>query len=64
MKKFEVNVHNRFLDQVVQSLHRRIATHKKLYDDLSYFDPNHFSETVSSWNSYFNCEYDMQRFAK
>ena len=34
MKKFEVNVHNRILDQVVQSLHRRFSTHKKLYADL------------------------------
>ena len=46
MKKFEVDVHNRILDQVVQSLHRRFATHKKLYADLSYFDPKRFSETV------------------
>ena len=46
MKKFEVDVHNRNLDQVVQSLHRRFATHKKLYADLSYFDPKRFSETV------------------
>ena len=36
MKKFEVDVHDRILDQVVQSLHRRFATHKKLYADLSY----------------------------
>ena len=28
MKKFEVDVHNRVLNQVVQSLHRRFATHK------------------------------------
>ena len=33
-------------DQVVQSLHRRSATHKKLYADLSYFHPKRFSETV------------------
>ena len=46
MKNFEVNVHNRILDQVVQSLHRRFATHKKLYANLSYFDPKRFSETV------------------
>ena len=46
MKKFEVDVHNRILDQVVQSLHRRFATHKKLYANLSYFDPKRFSETV------------------
>ena len=39
MKTFEVNVHKRILDQVVQSLHRRFATHKKLYADYSYFDP-------------------------
>ena len=45
-EKFEVDVHNRILDQVVQSLHRRFATHKKLYADLSYFDPKRFSETV------------------
>ena len=45
LKKFEVNEHNRILDQVVQSLHR-FATHKKLYADLSYFDPKRFSETV------------------
>ena len=45
-KKFEVDVNNRILDQVVQSLHRRFATHKKLYADLSYFDPKHFSERV------------------
>ena len=31
---------------MVQSLHRRFATHKKLYADLSYFDPKRFSETV------------------
>ena len=31
MKKLEVDVHNRILDQVVQSLHRRFATHKTLY---------------------------------
>ena len=30
IKKFEVDVHNRILDQVVQSLHRRFSTHKKL----------------------------------
>ena len=35
MKKFEVGVHYRILDQVVQSLHRRSATHKKLYADLT-----------------------------
>ena len=46
MKKFEVDVHNRILDQVVQSLHRKFATHKKLYADLSYFDPKRFSETI------------------
>ena len=45
IKKFEVDVHNRILDQVVQSLHR-FATHKKLYADLSYFDPKRFSGTV------------------
>ena len=46
MKKFEVNVHNRILDQVVQSLHRRFPTHKKLHAGLSYFNPKRFSETV------------------
>ena len=46
MKKFEVDVHNIILDQVVQSLYRRFSTHKKLYADLSYFDPKRFSETV------------------
>ena len=46
MKKFEVDVHNRILDQVVQSLHRRFATQKKLYADLSYFEPKRFSETI------------------
>ena len=45
IKKFEVDVHNRILDQVVQSLDRRFATHKKLYADLNYFDPKRFSET-------------------
>ena len=49
MKKFEVDVHNRILDQVVQSFHRRFATHKKLYADFSYFDPRRFSETVLHW---------------
>ena len=28
MKKFEVDVHNRILDQLAQSFHRRFATHK------------------------------------
>ena len=37
---------NRVLDQVVQSLHRRFATHKKLCADLSHFDAKCFSETV------------------
>ena len=46
MKTFKADVHNRILDQVVQSLHRRFATHKKLYADLSYFDPKRFSKTV------------------
>ena len=46
MKKFEVDIHNRILDQVVQSLRRRFATHKKLYAELSYFDPKRFSETL------------------
>ena len=46
MKKCEVDVHNRILDQVVQSLHKKFATHKKLYADLSYFDPKRFSKTV------------------
>ena len=46
MKKFEVDVHNRILDQMVQSLHRRFATHKKLYADLSYFDPKRFSKAA------------------
>ena len=45
MKMFEVDVHNRILDKVIQSL-RRFATRKKLYVDLSYFDPKRFSETV------------------
>ena len=46
MKKFVVNKHNRILDEVVQSLHRRFALHRTLYADLSYFDPNRFSKTV------------------
>ena len=46
MKKFVINVHNRTLDQVFQSLHRRFVTRKKLYADLSYFDPKRFSGTV------------------
>ena len=46
IKKFDVAIHNRTLDQVVQSLHKRFATHKKLCADLSYFDPKRFSETV------------------
>ena len=50
MKKFEVDVHNRIVDQVVQSLHRRFATHKKLYADLSQFDPKRFSETILHGN--------------
>ena len=45
MKKFEIDVLNRILDQVVQSFHR-FVTHKKSYADLSYFDPKRFSETV------------------
>ena len=36
VKKFEVDVYNRIQDQVVQSLHRRFATHKKLYTDLRF----------------------------
>ena len=31
---------------MVQNLHRRFATHKKVYPDLSYFDPKRFYETV------------------
>ena len=46
MKKFEVDEHNRVLHQVVQSLLRRFATHKKLCADLNYFDPKRFFETV------------------
>ena len=46
MKKFEVDVRNRILDQVIQSFHRRFSTHKKLYADFSYFDPKRFSETI------------------
>ena len=46
MKKFEVEVHNRIQDQVVLSLHRRFAAHKKLYAKLCYFDPKRSSETV------------------
>ena len=42
MKKFEIDVHYRILDQVVQSWHKRFATHKNLYTDLSYFDPKLF----------------------
>ena len=65
MKKFEIDVHNRTLDQVIQSLHRRFATHKKLYADLSYLDPKRISQTVllgipiSAVNIY-----DMQPLAK
>ena len=46
MKKLNVDVHNQILDQVIQNLHRRLSTHKKLYANLSYFDPKRFSETV------------------
>ena len=46
IKKLEVDVHIKILDQMVQTLHRRFATHKKLYADFSYFDPKRFSETV------------------
>ena len=46
LKKFEVDVRNRILNQVVQSLLGRFVTHKKLFADLSYFDPKRFSETV------------------
>ena len=45
-EKFEVDVHKRILNQVVQTLHKRSVAHKKLYADLSYFDPKRFSETV------------------
>ena len=46
MKKFEFDVHNRIVDQVVQSLHRRFTAHKKLHADLSYFNPKRFFGTV------------------
>ena len=46
MKKFEVDVRNRILDQVIQSFHRRFSTHKKVYADLGYFDPKRFSEII------------------
>ena len=48
LKKFEVDVHNRIMDLMIQSLERRFASHMKLYVDLSYFDPKHFSETLKT----------------
>ena len=46
LKKFEVDVHNRIMNQMIQSLERRFASYRKLYINLSYFDPKRFSETL------------------
>ena len=48
LKKFEVDVHNRIMNLVIQSLERRLASHRNLYVDLSYFDPKRFSKTLQN----------------
>jgi len=34
IKKFEIEVHNRILDIVVESINKRFIKHRKLYNDL------------------------------
>ena len=59
-EKFEVDVLNRIMDLLIQSLERRFASHRKLYVDLSYFDPKRFSETLLNKIPILCCKHDMR----
>lgn len=42
LKKFEIEVHNRILDIVVESINKRFIKHRQLYNDLSCLSPSYF----------------------
>ncbi|XP_025207424.1 uncharacterized protein LOC112603181 [Melanaphis sacchari] len=46
--KFEIEVHNRILDIVVESINKRFIKHRKLYNDLSCLSPSYFSYIIQN----------------
>ncbi|CAI6362566.1 unnamed protein product [Macrosiphum euphorbiae] len=48
LKKFEIEVHNRILDIVVESINKRFIKHRKLYNDLSCLSPSYFSYIIQN----------------
>lgn len=43
--KYEINVYNIIYDQIISSLEKRFNTHGKLYEDISYLNPQYFINT-------------------
>lgn len=43
--KYEINVYNVIYDQIISSLEKRFNTHGKLYEDISYLNPELFINT-------------------
>lgn len=43
--KYEINVYNVIYDQIISSLEKRFNTHGKLYEDISYLNPQYFINT-------------------
>ena len=44
VKKYEIDVHNTIMDQVVSSMNRRFLKHGNLYKDFACLDPRRFGE--------------------
>lgn len=44
LQKFTVDVHNKILDTIVESMRRRFLKHRDLYTDLSCLSPTNFKE--------------------
>ena len=47
-RNFEVSYHNAVIDAVLSSMRARFSSHEKLYKQISCFDPNRFSEILTS----------------
>lgn len=43
--KFEINIYNITYDPIISSFEKRFDTHSKLYEDISYLDPQYFNNT-------------------
>lgn len=48
LETYEVKVHNRIMDAVIEAIQRRFLAHGSLYADLSFLDPKNFPQINTS----------------